>query len=605
MYNRTRQTEALLDKNKGNPPSFTVYLHPDYWALNNGPKFLYQNQIASILDDVRAHKIPVDFLDLFDNTNVPWYQGCMIVELQDYRPEKRRDGPLASPNKTRIVLHPDSETMFADICALNNKLGGKLTDREALEIEAKLLLATSEPLCLDPDPHLSRIANHIARVSASSAPASLKRKAAAADLEEDEADRVKRTKILGLMNPRQGRTVSYSYRILDVLAKRGKPARLPPPRSAEQQSPTNATPPRPGSAVQPPANGASSSQPSTSPVTQSPAQVTANGRPPTPQQAASRNGVNNMNGHHSPPPPQAGSVPYANPSPPPQHRPPPSPAPTTAQSPPMPPNPVNPHSSPPPRIATPSNAAQAYNIAAAMANTRPSIPPQPGPPGHPQPGIPAANFLRQPPTPLMRAAQASNNQQPAQLNPAQQQQAAQYRQQIQQMSQAQVAQQLSQAQALQHQQQQQRLALHAAQQQQQQAGRSTPQQPQQPAANPQMSQWYQHYPHLRVGPGQGQQPTPQQPGQPGRQVMGPGHPYYNLMQQQQAQGINPATVQAFWAIQQAQAQGRPPMFNGQPMSPEMQAAVRQQMQLQVQRQQQAQQQAQPQGQPQQNIPGRG
>lgn len=66
----------------------------------------------------------------------------MIVELLDYRPEKRRDGPLTTPSKTRTVLHPDSETLFADVCALNRKSGGTWTDHEALEVEAKLLVSS-------------------------------------------------------------------------------------------------------------------------------------------------------------------------------------------------------------------------------------------------------------------------------------------------------------------------------------------------------------------------------------------------------------------------------------------------------------------------------
>jgi hypothetical protein len=36
----------LLARNEARPPSFAVHLHPDYWTLNNGSKFLYNNQIA-------------------------------------------------------------------------------------------------------------------------------------------------------------------------------------------------------------------------------------------------------------------------------------------------------------------------------------------------------------------------------------------------------------------------------------------------------------------------------------------------------------------------------------------------------------------------------
>jgi len=45
-YNLTRLVEELLDKTEPSPPSFSVHLHPEYWTLNSGSKFLYNNQIA-------------------------------------------------------------------------------------------------------------------------------------------------------------------------------------------------------------------------------------------------------------------------------------------------------------------------------------------------------------------------------------------------------------------------------------------------------------------------------------------------------------------------------------------------------------------------------
>ena len=32
----------------------------------------------SLLDDIRAHRIPVDFLELFDSAKVPFYDGTQI-----------------------------------------------------------------------------------------------------------------------------------------------------------------------------------------------------------------------------------------------------------------------------------------------------------------------------------------------------------------------------------------------------------------------------------------------------------------------------------------------------------------------------------------------
>lgn len=41
---------------------------------------------------------------------------------------------------TRVLLRPNSETLFADLCLLNQKNGSKWTDKDALEIEAKILV---------------------------------------------------------------------------------------------------------------------------------------------------------------------------------------------------------------------------------------------------------------------------------------------------------------------------------------------------------------------------------------------------------------------------------------------------------------------------------
>lgn len=166
----------------------------------------------------RSRSMMVNQFPMF---NGPLYlSGCLIVELLDYRPPNRKEATLETPEKTRTVLHPNSETLWADICLTNAKLGSKWTDQDALQFEAQVLvcpepqcnpthalkLATSPPLCLDPDPHLSRTANHILRVSTPTVPVSLKRKAAALDPEEDEVEKARKLKIMQYMSPRN-RTV--------------------------------------------------------------------------------------------------------------------------------------------------------------------------------------------------------------------------------------------------------------------------------------------------------------------------------------------------------------------------------------------------------------
>ena len=62
-------------------------------------------------------------------------------------------------------------------------------------------MSTAPPLCLDPNPHLTRAVNNILRVSVPTAPPSLKRKASAMDPEETALEKVRRAKIMQFMKP--------------------------------------------------------------------------------------------------------------------------------------------------------------------------------------------------------------------------------------------------------------------------------------------------------------------------------------------------------------------------------------------------------------------
>jgi transcription factor SPT20 len=67
----------------------------------------------------------------------------MIVELLDYRPQRNKEPTPEKPDRTRVVLHPNSETLWSDICSLNNKYGGKWTDLDTIEIESKIIVRHS------------------------------------------------------------------------------------------------------------------------------------------------------------------------------------------------------------------------------------------------------------------------------------------------------------------------------------------------------------------------------------------------------------------------------------------------------------------------------
>ena len=74
----------------------------------------------------------------------------MIVELQDYtnKSKDKRIPEEARPlyTLTRWVLRPNSESIWADLCLLNQKTGSKWTDHDALEVEARILVSSSSSI---------------------------------------------------------------------------------------------------------------------------------------------------------------------------------------------------------------------------------------------------------------------------------------------------------------------------------------------------------------------------------------------------------------------------------------------------------------------------
>jgi transcription factor SPT20 len=68
--------------------------------------------------------------------------GCMIVELLDYRPSKGQTEPLENPTRTRAVLNPNQESLYADFRLLRAKQGlDAWGDMEVLHAEACFLVS--------------------------------------------------------------------------------------------------------------------------------------------------------------------------------------------------------------------------------------------------------------------------------------------------------------------------------------------------------------------------------------------------------------------------------------------------------------------------------
>lgn len=62
------------------------------------------------------------------------------MQLLDYRPPKGKDPLLEDPVRSHVVLSPNGETLWQDICLLNQKTGSVWTDADTLEVEAQILV---------------------------------------------------------------------------------------------------------------------------------------------------------------------------------------------------------------------------------------------------------------------------------------------------------------------------------------------------------------------------------------------------------------------------------------------------------------------------------
>ena len=171
VYNRTKAEQTLLKAHETSPPSLSVDLFTEYWRLNSGPNCLYHTPIAvcgiqKLLSCIPSHLSLRRFSRIFAHdesrsisfrSSMPceyhstmvrlgWmlcmlipnpmfqYPGSLIVEIHDHR-----DQPVGDPVSERVVLWPNDETLYAEICLAASKDPGK-TDLDALTFEANHLV---------------------------------------------------------------------------------------------------------------------------------------------------------------------------------------------------------------------------------------------------------------------------------------------------------------------------------------------------------------------------------------------------------------------------------------------------------------------------------
>ncbi|KAF2767384.1 hypothetical protein EJ03DRAFT_329282 [Teratosphaeria nubilosa] len=87
-----RTTDYILRKHRGKPPSMIVHLHPTHFRFENQDgSFAYDSPMKFIIEHLRAQTLPHDLLPELLANNVPFYDGCLVVEVHNHRTAASKD----------------------------------------------------------------------------------------------------------------------------------------------------------------------------------------------------------------------------------------------------------------------------------------------------------------------------------------------------------------------------------------------------------------------------------------------------------------------------------------------------------------------------------
>ncbi|KAH3832330.1 hypothetical protein DPMN_105615 [Dreissena polymorpha] len=110
--------------------------------------------VTELLEYIDDSELPPFLVDVLEKAQVNvFYSGCVIVEIRDFR--RSTNGTF---DMQYVLLKPNPQTLLCDINNLTSD-GHLWTQEDLYLLESRLLLATEEPLCLDPSPAVLLVAN--------------------------------------------------------------------------------------------------------------------------------------------------------------------------------------------------------------------------------------------------------------------------------------------------------------------------------------------------------------------------------------------------------------------------------------------------------------
>ena len=81
-----KDDKFILRKFRGKSPSLILHLHPTYFRFDQQDgTFSYNSEMRIIIEHLKARTVPHDLIEELLQSNVAFYDGCLIVEVHDHK----------------------------------------------------------------------------------------------------------------------------------------------------------------------------------------------------------------------------------------------------------------------------------------------------------------------------------------------------------------------------------------------------------------------------------------------------------------------------------------------------------------------------------------
>ncbi|KFG87048.1 hypothetical protein MANI_007853 [Metarhizium anisopliae] len=102
-------SQYILSKHSGKPPSLVVHLHATHFRFDGQVgMFPYKSPMGKFIEHLRARTLPHDILEYLIEAKVPFYDGCLIVQIHDHKSLAQTTKAVTKASRTSNAVLPSS-----------------------------------------------------------------------------------------------------------------------------------------------------------------------------------------------------------------------------------------------------------------------------------------------------------------------------------------------------------------------------------------------------------------------------------------------------------------------------------------------------------------